>query len=57
MTTKKRYQQLPPDELLTQFLAFCRGHFAEHSSVIMIGDNAKDDPDFQVIPIQKQNKQ
>jgi hypothetical protein len=57
MTTKKPFPQLPTDELLTQFLAFCRGHFAEHSSVIMIGDNATDDPDFQVTPVQKQNKQ
>lgn len=46
---------LPTDELLTQFLQFCRAHFAQHSSEIKLGENAKEKPEFLVTPI-KQKK-
>jgi len=48
-------KKLPTDELLTQFLHFCRAHFAEHSSEILIGENAKENPEFIITPI-KRNK-
>jgi hypothetical protein len=46
---------LPTDELLSQFLQFCRAHFAQHSSEILIGENAKENPEFIITPI-KRNK-
>jgi len=49
---KKQFTQ---DELLTQFLQFCRKHYAEHSSEILLGENAKTDPEFIITPI-KRNK-
>ena len=48
-------KQLTTDELLTQFLQFCRAHFAQHSSEIKLGENAKEKPEFLVTPI-KQKK-
>ena len=44
-------KKLPADELLAQMLDFCRNHFAQHSSEIHIGDNAKDKPEFLITPI------
>jgi hypothetical protein len=46
-------KKLPIDELLTQFLHFCRAHYAENSSEIKIGENAKTDPEFLVTPIKR----
>jgi hypothetical protein len=42
---------LPTEELLTQFLHFCRAHFAEHSSEILLGENALEHPEFIITPI------
>jgi hypothetical protein len=44
---------LPTDELLSQFLQFCRKHYAEHSSEILIGENAKERPEFIVTPCKR----
>jgi len=44
---------LSTDELLTQFLHFCRAHFAQHSSEILIGENAKTEPEFIITPCKR----
>ena len=44
-------KKLTTDELLTQFLQFCRAHFAENSSEILIGENANERPEFIVTPV------
>lgn len=44
-------KKLSTDELLSQFLQFCREHFAENSSEILIGENAKERPEFIVTPV------
>jgi len=44
---------LPTDELLRQFLLFAREHFAKHSSEILIGENAKENPEFIIVPIKR----
>lgn len=46
---------LTTDELLTQFLQFCRAHFAEHSSEILLGENANEHPEFIITPIKRNN--
>jgi hypothetical protein len=48
-------KQLTTDELLTQFLHFCRQHFAEHLSEIKLGENAKENPEFLITPIKRKN--
>jgi hypothetical protein len=48
-------KQLTTDELLSQFLQFCRAHFAEHSSEILLGENAKENPEFVITPIKRKN--
>jgi hypothetical protein len=53
--SKLKIEELPTDELLSQFLQFCRAHFAQHSSEILIGENAKERPEFIVTPV-KPNK-
>jgi hypothetical protein len=50
-------KQLSTDELLTQFLHFCRAHFAEHSSEILIGENAKENPEFIIVPIKRKTNE
>jgi hypothetical protein len=42
---------LPTEELLTQMLHFCRKHYAENSSEILLGEKAKEDPEFSIMPI------
>lgn len=42
---------LPTEELLTQFLHFCRNHYAKHSSEIKLGENAEEAPEFLITPI------
>ena len=44
---------LPTEELLTQFLHFCRNHFAKHSSEIKLGEDAKNAPEFLITPIKR----
>ncbi len=46
-------KKLPTDELLRQFLKFARGHFAENSSEILLGENAAENPEFIVVPIKR----
>jgi hypothetical protein len=45
--------EITTDELLTQFLHFCRAHFAEHSSEILLGENAKKNPEFVITPYKR----
>ncbi|HSW67285.1 MAG TPA: hypothetical protein VLH16_01755 [Bacteroidales bacterium] len=44
---------LPTEELLTQFLQFCRKHYVEHSSEILLGENAKENAEFVITPIKR----
>ncbi len=55
-TTTGRTAEITTDELLTQFLHFCRAHFAQHSSEIKLGENAKEKPEFLITPIPKKNE-
>jgi hypothetical protein len=48
-------KQLTTEELLTQFLHFCRKHYAEHSSEILLGENARQNPEFVITPAKKRN--
>jgi hypothetical protein len=48
-------KQLTTEELLTLFLHFCRNHFAEHSSEILLGENARQNPEFVITPCKKKN--
>jgi hypothetical protein len=54
-TQKIMKKQLTTEELLTQFLHFCRRHYAEHSSEILLGENAKKNPEFVITPIKRKN--
>lgn len=46
-------KKLPPDELISQFLQFARGHYAENKSEILIGENVKENPEFIVVPYKR----
>lgn len=50
-TTSGKTAEITIDELLGQFLQFARWHFAEYSSEIKLGENAKTNPEFIVTPI------
>jgi len=54
-TTAGKTVDVTTEELLTLFLHFCRQHYAEHSSEILLGENAKTDTEFIITPI-KRNK-
>lgn len=54
-TTTGKTAEITTDELLSQFLQFARAHFAEHSSEILIGENAKEKPEFIVLPFKRNN--
>lgn len=51
-------KKLPTEELLNQFLHYCRDHYAEYSSEILLGENAKENPEFIVTSVKpKKNDQ
>lgn len=54
-TTAGKTAEITTDELHGHFLQFCRAHFAAHSSEILLGDDAKKNPEFIITPI-KRNK-
>ena len=49
-TTAGKTVEITIDELHGQFLQFCRVHFAAHSSEILLGDDAKKNPEFIITP-------
>lgn len=48
-------KKLTNDELQTLFLQFCRDHYAKHSSEILLGENARINPEFVITPVKKRN--
>lgn len=50
-TTAGKTVEITTEELKTHFLHFCRKHYTEHSSEILLGQNAKEHPEFSIMPI------
>lgn len=44
-------KKLTTVELLSQFLQFCRDHYTENKSEILLGENAKEAPEFIITPV------
>jgi hypothetical protein len=54
-TTGGKTVEITTDELLPHFLHFCRKHFAEHKSEILLGENAREQPEFVITPVLPKN--